>query len=430
VNVGTRCICVATLLFAQWFSLCDEVGSQEIERTPEVVYIGSVFDGTQYISILSPAAFDTLYLLADAEHAITLKQTLVYFWETTGEYKADWEGQNQLLKGRLEIRRRDDLVYTADLVEKVLVRQRGERLIQEILFGEEAIARYQAFTEDIRRYRTEYERYSQAEQQYRTELWDRYEHPEQYRDADPLVEPSPPDPVGEYVTEPVLAYRVHLPPAQYRMQVVDEEGNTIPGSEKALKVFSYRREGLSYVVYTDHRWTDQGVSREAEDVIYVGEADALFLQPFRQVEFYADDYVNLREPQRMHDKLDYWVWIDVRPVWEGNLRLWRNGVEMERVEYRPFLVEQVPGKTLGYRIIDIPEGEASVSTSFYAFKVDLTDQVPDTIRLSDAGGEIAGSARSIRPIAPRNPLLMVSPAIIVLLTGGLLVCVRRRSTRG
>jgi len=103
---------------------------------------------------------------------------------------------------------------------------------------------------------------------------------------------------------------------------------------------------------------------------------------------------------------------------------------MERVEYQPFLVEQIPGKTLGYRIIDVPEGETSVSTSFYAFKVDLANQVPDTIRLSDAGGEIAGSARSIRPVAPRNPLRMVSPAIVVLLTGGFLVCVRRRSTRG
>ena len=400
-------------------------GLPKSDAVPEYVYTGSIFDGIQYGAVLSPAEQDTLYLLADTVNAVVVKRTEVYFWEITQEYKADWEKLNQPLDGTLEIYQGNHLFQKLERQSQVLVRQYDSQLFKEIVFGPDALQRFQAYQNDIQRYRKDYENHVKAQQQYSEELWDRYQNPDKYRNVPLRKEPDLPPPLHEFVSEVALTYPLSLPVGSFTMRVVDSNGRAVPGSEKKLKTIQPRRKGISYVVYTEHRWTNQKTSREPEEVIYVGAADSLFLQPFVQHEYYADDYLNLTEPQKKHAPLDDWMWVDIHPLSGEKLQTRDAKNHPGERDLIPFQVQQLPGPKLGYLIVPVDPNRPESTPSFSAYKIDLARETVSAIGIIDQHSLRGGADRQIRRIANVNPLVMILPVGITLSLGLIAVSLRK-----
>ncbi len=414
-----------TLLLS--FSI-NRVNAEAADEIRESVYVGSIFNGIQYVPIFSPAEKDTLYLIANTDNAITLKNTLVYFWDTTQEYKAVWSSLNEIVEGEMEIYRGSTLVYQASLEPHTIVRKSDSSLFTEIDFGQEAIQHYQDYQDALNNYQSEYADYLTKEQAYSSELWDRFEHPENYTGALPLIEPSAPNSVSEDMIDLVPSFKVNLPAGSYSMRVIDKNGNVILGSNKKLKVFNELREGVSYVVYTDQEWTQQLVSRDSNEVIYIGDASSLFLQPFLQYEYYADDYLNLTQPQMEFSLADYSMWVDIRPIQTGTLQAFSKGVALGERNLLPFFVEQIPGSQLGYEIKVVGD-QTSTNVTFLAYEIDLLHEDVSEVVLKTDGKQVIGSERLIKNLTPANPIKFFIPAFLTLWLGIAIVFLRNRKTR-
>lgn len=417
------------ILFVAGFLLLIRTKADTPSEDTENIYTGSIFDGVRYSPVLSPSQKDTFYLLADTVNALQFRKTMIYFWDTTQEYKADWGKLNETVEGDLEIDSGQQQVLRTSLKPMALVRQTGENIFSQVVFGDEAMRRYKQYQDDIQRYQADYQKYQDAEQAYQQELFDRYQNPDKYKDAGPLVEPPEPPSLKEYLTDLSPAYEVLLPEGTYRMRVIDKDGQIVPGSEKNVKVFRQRREGISYIVYTEQQWTTQKVSREVNDDIYVGEAASLYLQPLFQYEYYADDYWNLEQPQKVFDRLDYWMWVNIRPIQSGTLRIASDGGKADSVGFQPFYVQQVPGDTLGYQIVDVDPGQPQTRISFSAFKVDLSGKTAFQVSMTDNGQPLPGSQRQVRRLEDKSAVFLFFPSLTTLAFGWAMISWRRNRTR-
>ena len=61
------------------------------------------FNGRDYAGTFARRAADTIYLLADVDNFLTVRNALVYFWPITGEWKLDLSGLDVPFEGTLEL---------------------------------------------------------------------------------------------------------------------------------------------------------------------------------------------------------------------------------------------------------------------------------------------------------------------------------------
>ena len=69
----------------------------------QFVYGINAFTWKGYAGALSPRAARTVYLLAGRPSIISPRETLVYYWPTTGDYRADWSSLDASVPGTLEV---------------------------------------------------------------------------------------------------------------------------------------------------------------------------------------------------------------------------------------------------------------------------------------------------------------------------------------
>src|SRR2546427_442664 len=69
----------------------------------QFVYGINAFAWEGYAGSLSARPAHTIYVLAGHRSIVSARETLVYFWPITGEYRADWSGLNASVAGALEV---------------------------------------------------------------------------------------------------------------------------------------------------------------------------------------------------------------------------------------------------------------------------------------------------------------------------------------
>jgi len=67
------------------------------------IYAINYFDGLSYNNNIVTPSTSTIYLLSDSANVITAKETSLYYWPLTSEYKADWATTNKTLNGSVVI---------------------------------------------------------------------------------------------------------------------------------------------------------------------------------------------------------------------------------------------------------------------------------------------------------------------------------------
>jgi len=419
-------------------------------REEQFVYSVLAFNGKDYSGTFARADADAIYVLADTDSFLTARKTFVYYWPITEKWMTDTGALNVPLGGWLQLKARRDPwgeASTIALTAYTYYNVRGKyELNWRVEKGPEAARARQRYERMIEGYWGSMQEYYDKKSAYDQELnrltaainQTRKEGRDDTELVDALKElkaPAEPEYPTDYVVPPApvqMAFILNLPAGEYHIRMVSKEGEIMEGSERDVIVFDKRRsEGLGLDVIPSDKWTRPEESKTPASVLYVDGSADLYLRPFYQQE-YNDLYYEklLRNDARGNPNLMKWVRIQQVP--DASIELTRpNGPDSVLTE-RPYFVEQLPGDTLGYRIVPFdPEGEhAGREPSLRAFHIPLS-AAPQTLRLRvlDESGEfIAGGNREIRVVdTSRLSLVPLFVALLPLLAIGAVLLRRSRT---
>jgi len=416
----------ALLLLTLVLGLAAPVMAQEPAKERCFVYVVYALAGGSYTSGFYPPGEKTLYLLADKRNVIAPRYTLVYFWHITNEYKPDWSGLNEVAEGTLEVLQGNRVVASFPLTDYI-IQYYGHNPADTVTIyeGREAKAKYEAF--------------DKARKEWIDRLWDYYKKRREYnqqlaeiagKGEKPAEIPEPPpepEPFDLFSTNVSRGFVVSLAEGTYRLRVRGDAGQIIPDSERKLVVFSPRRRGVGYVVLPQTRWTIPERADDPRNVLYTPGQATLYLQPFVEEEYNELFYTKLENPQSREGRAEHWVWVHLKPLVGGVIELLQDGKVVDRIERKPFYVEQLPGPALGYKVVEGDPQTMKRSPDFEGYKVEIKDvRASSSLRLvEDDGTIIEGSQRRMRRISTQNTWALYVLPFVPLAFGLGLVLQRR-----
>jgi len=382
----------------------------------QFVYGINAFAWDGYAGSLSAGPSHTIYVLAGHPSIVSARETLVYYWPITREYRADWSGLNASVAGTLEVLQAGRTVTTLQLRSYITQYPNGPDRGPSMLYaGEEAERRYRAFVEARNQHRDALARYYEARRRYLDAL-DKAAAAHQ-RGARVSL-PSPPDepePFRLFSSEVHDGFVIDLSPGQYAIRLRGPDGQVRPGSPRALVVFTHRRESVGFRIVPQTRWTVPERADEPASTIYARQDQVLYFQPFAAREYNDLAYTRLTNPQSVEGRPDGWRWEYVQPLIGGRLQL-SGSSGTEAITGRPFHVEQTTGEALGYEVVEPGAGQTADFTAF---------RVPVRGHMDAAGRPLPGSDRVVRVprLGPAWPLGFI--ALIPLTLGAAVVAWRR-----
>lgn len=411
------------------------------KKEKQFVYGLSPWTGKDYSGTFAPEQAKTIYFIADEISIVNSLRSEVYYWPITQEYMADWFGYKEEVAGKLEIYKAGE--SKPMVFEKTAYCYSYPNGYDGGVVLMTGVAAYEEFA----RFNKAYEDFYAASTQYYEDRaeWDKtmdkmikqvQKTGKPYKQSEIPLPPVEPEPPKLFTTEPVIAFLVKLPAGNYRMRLVGDDGKVVKGSEKKLKVFAPRRQGVGYEIIPESRWTSSFASDDSTQVIYSDGKRTFYLKGFYELEYNLFDYsrmISLHKPLEGLGTKSTWIWAHTSEVPDTKLQLLKNGKVIDTLEMKPFYVEQTEGYSLGYKIVDFdptkPENQYS-EPSFYAFKVDVEAKGGDyRIRLVDKDNNvIAGSERQIRSVRTSKIPLYTIP--VLPLIAGVLVFFWRRSLSG
>ncbi len=366
--------------------------SQVPIKERQFVYGINAFAWAGYAGSLSARPSHTIYVLAGHRSMVSARETLVYFWPITGEYRADWSGLNASVPGTLEVVQAGRAATMLARQLYVLQYPNGPDSEPAVLYvGEEAERRYRAFVDARERYRDALARYLEARRRY-LEALDKAVAARQH--GAPVTLPAPPEEPQQFrlfSSEVHDGFLINLPPGQYTIRVRGSDGQVIAGSQRSLVAFTHRREAVGFTIVPQTRWTVPERADEPSSTIYARRDQILYFQPFAAREYSDLAYARLANPQSAEGRSDGWRWEYTQSLAGSQLQL-AGGSGVETITGRPYRVEQKTGEALGYEVIEPLAGQTA---DFAGFKV----QVQGTMSLAlldTSGRPVPSSERIVR----------------------------------
>lgn len=358
----------------------------------QFVYGINAFAWDGYAGSLSAKPSHTIYVLAGRPSIVSARETLVYFWPTTGEYRADWSSLNASVAGNLEVSQTGRAVTALQRQSYVIQYPNGPESGPPLLYiGDEAERRYRAFVEARNQYRDALARYYEARRRYLDAL-DKAAAARQRGATLPL--PSPPEEPGQFrlfSSEVHDGFVINLPPGQYAIRLRGPDGQVVSGSQRTLVVFTHRRESVGFTIVPQTRWTVPERADEPASTIYARHDQVLYFQPFAAREYNDLAYTRLVNPQSPEGRPDGWRWEYTQPLQEGRLQL-SGASGIETITARPFRIEQTTGEALGYAVVEPGAGQTA---DFTGFRVQVHGTMHVAL-LDTTGRTVPGSERVVR----------------------------------
>lgn len=379
------------LLLAVWLLVPnDPVMAQITEGHVETVWSVVSIRDDDYKAVFSPQAAPEIVVLAGQMSLFDIRQTWVYFWPIDQKFRPDWTSVNEVLAGQMEVQAENGrVVLKLDRTQYLinLQAEAGEHLI----LGAAAQRLYTDYLDRKNIYFEQVQAYDEALAEYLDLM-----------KADPsrtdLVEPVKPEPFKEIMDQPQEAFPLQLTAGSYQIQLLDEQGNPVPGSQRTVKSIAPRSTSIGYTILPERKWTVPTGSEGRAQLIYASaESQALFIQPHRSEEYNQRDYARLIEPQEKDTYRNRWIWVpgQATPI-DFYLQVFVGGDWSEPISIGEYVVEQSPGSALGYSIRPAQPDERR-SADIVAYRVQLPANGSDLqMRLVDVSGQvIPGSLRRI-----------------------------------
>lgn len=391
------------------------------------VYATNHYTGNGYASALIPPSVNEVFLLSGSPSIIAAKETNLYYWPITNEYKADWENLNLNSSGDLEIYQGSNLISSVPQSKYTLQYDGNDPSGTYRLFlDEEAETAYQQYLDKRKQYRDDLNQYHQLINAFTILYQDALKKVSEgllSPDQLPQAPIAPPD-LTLFSSEILLGYPVDLPVGDYRMQFRLPDGEIQPGSIKKLKVFEALRVGTGYKVADLERWNQTEDSFSTTETLYCLEGHTYFLRPFSQTEYNQRYYVRMNNPQDKLSREDRQIWVSSKAISSADLQI-NSTANTYSAPAEGFYVRQILGTKLGYEIV--PSRETEQGPTFEAVRFVADQGRAYSIELTDASGDVLpGSARQIRCTqTSRSPWLYVLSSLPLII--GLAIYLARRA---
>jgi hypothetical protein len=409
--------------------------AQESQKERRFVYGLNLFDGTTYFTGFVPPSVDTVYVLADTDGMLDPKLTEVYFWPITNEYRADFTSLNELVPSRLEIVQGGQVTTTLELTEYVVQFDPAAGLGAGQLFtGDAARAGWEHFQAERAAYLERLRAHADAMAEHDRQVEAiRSSTGSESAVAVPDL-PAEPAPFTLYSSEVGRGFPIRLPAGEYTIRLRDAGGQVVPASEKRLVAFAPRRYGVGYEVVPQAKWTYPEQASDPAEVIYTVAGSVSYLRPFAEQELNALAHARLLNPQDLAATANRWTWRHTAPLGQATLVVRGNDQE-QRLTIEDFAVEQVPGASLGYRVVPFAargdDPRPTRTPDITAFRVEApAGRGTLRLQLLDAEGrEIPGSARELVVVASAPGWQLVLPVLVPLALGLTVVLWRRQQVQ-
>ena len=389
-------------------------------RREQFIYSILAFNGKDYAATFARQGADSLYLVADVDNFLTVRNAFVYFWPITQDWKTDTSVLNVPFTGTLELsggKVREPRILTP--VRYTYYNTRGEyELNWQVATGQEADKAWQKYQEVMEDYYVRVQQYSLARGAYEvmlneltiriTKMRDRGQ------DVSRLVEvlqslssPKEPEYPRDYLVPPrpvEEAFVLALPVGEYTIRFFTEDGSVMEGSERRVVCFRKRRaEGIGLEVIPGDKWTRPVESTTPSSVLYVDGSADLYVRPFFEQE-YNDLYYEKMQRNDARGNPNVMKWVRIQQVPRAGIRLTRPGVPSQVIQEEPFFVEQVKGAALGYRIVPFdPQGahkDREASLRAFHLPIPRKEPVLRLAALDKNGSPLAGGERQVRVVGP------------------------------
>jgi hypothetical protein len=416
-------------------------------REEQFIYSILAFNGKDYAGTFARKEADTIYLVADVDNFITVRNVFVYFWPITQDWKTDTSTLNVPFEGTLELSGREAEPERLGMTPYTYYNIRGEyELNWKVAKEEEAEAAWRHYQDLMDAYWKSVSEYYEKRGMYEAMLNELTvtitRMRDQGRDVTPLIDTlkelkAPPEPQypTEYIVPPVpvqKAFILNLPVGEYQIRFFTEDGRIMEGSERRIVAFEKRRaEAIGLEVIPGDKWTRPVESKTPASVLYIDGSTDLYLRPFFQQE-YNDLYYEKMRKNDAKGNPRLMKWVRIQQVPRARVEVSRPSSETQMILEEPFYVEQVKGAALGYQIVPFdPEGKhKDREPSLQAFHVPISeDQRVIRLRVQDKEGQyLPTSERQIRVITPSR-IGIISLILAALPLVVMIIVMARRSRR-
>lgn len=412
------------------------------EREVQTVYSINPWNGSGVgTGTFAHKDVDTIYVIADETNLVNVRKTEVYYWPITREYQANWFEMNETIEGKLRIRQGDKVIATLEPETYVDYYPEGSMGERELVLGDEGVALYEEYERLYDEYIEEARKYYDEQLAYQREveaiLRQVNETGEYVAEDEVPKAPRQPTAPTMFVYPPRTAYVLDLPEGRYQIELIDDSGRVIEGTQKNLEAFTARRAGLGYSVLPEDKWTKAFPSNNPQEVFYLDGRRIFYLQPieveeYNMYKFYKSQ--NLHQPLYGEGSRSSWVWVQTAPAdTDLKLQILRDGEVVQEVKRTPFYVRQTDGYGLGYHIIEFDPDDPIMfgkAPSFYGYRLDLeVERGSYTMQMVDGEGNvIPSSVREIRSVRLDTGWAMYGTPLIPLLLG-VVVFIRRMRLR-
>jgi hypothetical protein len=416
-------------------------------REEQFIYSILAFNGKDYAGTFARQEADTIYLVADVDNFITVRNVFVYFWPITQDWKTDTSVLNVPFEGTLELSGREAEPEMLGMTPYTYYNIRGEyELNWKVAKEAEAEAAWQHYQELMDAYWQSVSDYYEKRAMYEAMLNQLTititKMRDQGKDVSALIDTlrelkAPPEPQypTEYIVPPVpvqKAFILNLPVGEYQIRFFTKEGQIMERSERRIVAFEKRRaEAIGLEVIPGDKWTRPVESKTPASVLYIDGSTDLYLRPFYQQEYNDLFYEKMRKNDAKGNPT-LMKWVRIQQVPKARVEVTGPSSEAQMVLEEPFYVEQVKGAALGYQIVPFdPEGKhKDREPSLQAFHVPISkDQRVIRLRVQDKEGRYLPSGeRQIRVITPSR-LGIVSLILAACPLIAMIIVMARRSRR-
>ena len=408
------------LVFGPWLALVSpDAGAQDPIREEQVVFSLLAYNGRQYVPTFVREPVTELYLIADRPAVLAPRIAFVYYWPLTRSWRVETGTLNVPVGTTLEVLHLAGEMRSFHRIAYTYYNVPGRYEVNwEIATGADAHDAYDLYLDLFAKYQRETIVYNRERAEYERQVAELARRIADLRAAgadaaaleqqrDSLQPPERPARTWErFYSVPPVAVRegfvLEVPPGRYRMRLRIADGRILQGSEKQIVAFSkLRSDGVGYEVMPADRWTRPVVSATPGTIFYVDGSTDLYLRPHFQDQYNDLHYARLVDADGIgNPRLTRWEKTSQIPGAVLSVRR-GNGRETTWVDEASYMVEQVEGGRLGYRVVPFAPGAgAPPRPDLIAFGVDL-EHTTRGVRLALADEEgvmLAGGERQIRVV--------------------------------
>ncbi len=415
-------------------------------REEQFIYSILAYSGADYTGTFSGEDSEAVYILTNTDNFLSARKTFVYYWPLTSELKTDSSVLNHALSGTLEIQSKNGETQKIPLSAYTYFNIQGEYEINWVVVtGEEAIEAYQLYEYLIDDYLLKMEIFENQKELYNDTMTklsqavailrkEGKDFSDLLKQAQALIAPEQPEYPDYYKSPPVppqIGFKVNLPEGEYALRFITNNGNIMEGSERKIISFKnqrYQSAGLDII--PGDKWTRPVSSKTPSAIIYIDGSSDIYLRSFYQEE-YNDLYYNKLIKNDAKGNPDLSKWIQIQQIPHAQIKLSSTNGENIIIDESPFFIEQIPGSSLGYEIVEFePDGKhKGQNPGLQAFHIPIDTHIRSlNLEVLDSNGDVLqGAYRQIRIIQKNGNKF--AALIFVLLPLIILILVKRKRAK-